>query len=182
MILTAYFSQKGETYMNRKIVVVDKGNTQIIAERIAMKIETTLFHIEKEGGYPTTYNGMVEIAKEEWHQNARPDVNGKIENMDQYDTIILGYPSWCGTMPKVVCTFLESYDLTNKRIIPYCTNEGSGLGSSIKDLQQLLPHCQILPGTSIHGAEASVVTTEIERIINLALRGNECSDILSNND
>ena len=169
-ILTAYFSQKGETYMNGNIVIVEKGNTQIVAERIAQRIETDLFHIEKTEGYPFTYNGMVEIAKEEWRNNARPTIVGKIENMAQYDTVILGYPSWCGTMPKPVCTFLESYDFTNKRIIPYCTNEGSGLGTSMGDLKQLLPHCQIISGTAIHGAEAAEVKDEIDQIVNLALQ------------
>lgn len=167
-ILTAYFSQKGETYMNGDIVVVEKGNTQIVAERIAQKLETDLFHIEKKGGYPLTYKGMVEIAKEEWSKDSRPEIVGKIEDMNRYDTIILGYPNWCCTMPKAVCTFLTSYDLAGKRIIPYCTHEGSGLGNSIKDLQQLLPHCTILSGTPIHGAEAAEVTDEIERIVNLA--------------
>lgn len=170
-ILTAYFSQKGETYMNGDIVVVEKGNTQIVAERIAQVIGTDLFHIEKEGGYPFTYKGMVEIAKEEWHNDLRPAVIGKVDNMNQYDTIILGYPNWCNTMPKAVCTFLESYDLSNKRIVPYCTNEGSGLGSSVEDLKQLCPQCQILPGTPIHGAEAATVTEEIDRIIHLAMDG-----------
>lgn len=167
-ILTAYFSQKGETYMNGKIVVVEKGNTQIVAERIAQKIKTDLFHIEKEGGYPLTYKGMVDIAKEEFHDNARPAIVGKVENMDQYGTIILGYPCWCGTMPMPVCTFLESYDLAGKRIIPYCTNEGSGLGTSMEDLKKLLPQSRILSGTSIHGAEAATVTEEIETIVRLA--------------
>ena len=167
-ILTAYFSQKGETYMNGDIVVVEKGNTQIVAERIAQIIETDLFHIEKEGGYPLSYNGMVEIAKEEWRMDARPGIVGVVEHMDQYDTVILGYPNWCGTMPKPVCTFLTGYDLAGKRIIPFCTNEGSGLGKSMEDLRRLLPQCQILEGTAIHGAEAAVVTDEIERIVKLA--------------
>lgn len=170
-ILTAYFSQKGETYMNGDIVVVEKGNTQIVAERIAQKIETDLFHIEKEGGYPLTYRGMVEIAKDEWHNDLRPAVVGKVDHMEQYDTLILGYPNWCNTMPKAVCTFLESYDLSGKRIIPYCTNEGSGLGSSVEDLKQLCPQCEVLSGTPVHGAEAATVTEEIERIVRLALEG-----------
>ena len=170
-ILTAFFSQKGETYMNGDIVVVEKGNTQVIAERIAQKIETDLFHIEKVGGYPFTYKGMVEIAKEEWHNDLRPAVEGKVDHMEQYDTLILGYPNWCNTMPKAVCTFLESYDLKGKRIIPYCTNEGSGLGSSVEDLQKICPQCTILPGTAIHGAEAATVTEEIDRIVHLTLEG-----------
>ena len=170
-ILTAFFSQKGETYMNGDIVVVEKGNTQIIAERIAEKIETDLFHIEKLGGYPLTYKGMVQIAKGEWSNDLRPAVKGHVENMDQYDTIILGYPNWCNTMPKAVCTFLESYDLSKKRIIPYCTNEGSGLGSSVEDLQQICPESNVLPGTAIHGAEAATVTEEIDNIIRLVTEG-----------
>ena len=170
-ILIAYFSQKGETYMNGDIVVVEKGNTQIVAERIAQEIEADLFHIEKEGGYPFTYKGMVEIAKEEWHNNLRPAIVGQVDHMEQYDTLILGYPNWCNTMPKAVCTFLESYDLTDKRIIPYCTNEGSGLGSSVEDLKQLCPQSQVLSGTPIHGAEAAEVTDEIQRIVHLARHG-----------
>ena len=168
-ILTAYFSQPGETYMNGDIVVVDKGNTQIVAERLAQRIDTDLFHIEKVGGYPFTYRATVEIAKDEWHNDLRPDVVGRVEHMEQYDTIILGYPNWCNTMPKAVCTFVEAYDLSGKRIVPYCTNEGSGLGSSIEDLKKLCPHSEVLVGTAIHGAEAGTVTDEIDRIVRLAL-------------
>ena len=167
-ILTAYFSQKGETYMNGDIVVVDKGNTQIVAERIAQKVQTDLFHIEKEGGYPFTYRETVEIAKEEWRNDSRPAIVGEVADMAQYDTLILGYPNWCHTMPKAVCTFLEAYDLAGKRIIPYCTNEGSGLGNSMDDLKKLCPHSTILEGTSIHGADAAYVVDEIDHIVDLA--------------
>lgn len=164
-VLTAYFSLKGETYVNGTIVVLEQGNTDVVAHRLAKMIDTDLFHIEKVGGYPATYKGVVEIAKEEWHNDARPAVEGTVENMQQYDVIVLGYPNWCHTMPKAVCTFLESYDLNGKTIVPYCTHEGSGLGTSVEDLKKLCPLAEVMPGTAIHGAEVAEVTEELERIV-----------------
>ena len=167
-ILTAYFSLKGETYVNGHFEVRNPGNTEVVARRIAEKIDTDLFYIEKVGGYPFAYKEVVEIAKEEWHNDARPEITGKVENMDQYDTLILGYPNWCNTMPKAVCTFLETYNLEGKTIVPYCTNEGSGLGTSVEDLKKICPKAKVLTGTAIHGAVAAEVTEEIEQIIRLA--------------
>ena len=170
-ILMAYFSLAGETYVNGNIVVLEQGNTDVVAHRLAAKTEMDLFHIEKLGGYPFTYKGTVEIAKEEWKNDARPELTARVEHMEQYDTLILGYPNWCGTMPKPVFTFLESYDLKGKRIVPFCTNEGSGLGKSMEDLKKICPDSQILPGTSIHGAEAADVVEELDRILEIAAQG-----------
>ena len=164
-ILTAYFSLKGETYVNGKIIVLAQGNTDVVAHRIAEKVETDLFYIQTVNAYPSTYKETVEIAKKEWKEDARPEILGKVENMEQYDTLILGYPNWCGTMPKAVCTFLESYALEGKRIVPFCTHEGSGLSKSVEDLKKLCPRSQVMPGTAIHGAEAKEVIEEIEQII-----------------
>ena len=170
-ILTAYFSLKGETYVNGDIVVLKQGNTEVIAQRLAKKIETDLFHIEKVGGYPPTYKEIVEVAKVEWKDDERPAFVGSVADMEQYDTIILGYPNWCGTMPKAVWTFLEAYDMKGKTIIPYCTHEGSGLSKSVDDIKRLCPDASVLPGTAIHGAEAREVTAEIEQILKLVSEG-----------
>lgn len=166
-ILTAYFSLKGETYVNGKIINLPQGNTEVIAQRIAERIPTDLFHIEKADGYPTTYQGRVDVAKEELKKDARPSFIGNVAKMEQYDTVILGYPNWCGTMPKPVWTFLESYDFSGKKIVPYCTHEGSGLSKSVDDIKSLCPHSLVMSGTAIHGAEAKVVKEEIERILQL---------------
>jgi flavodoxin len=74
--------------------------------------------------------------------------------MSQYDTIILGYPNWWGTMPMAVFTFLESYDFTGKTIIPFCTHEGSCMGHSVGDIKQICPGATVLDGTPIHGSTA----------------------------
>ena len=169
-ILIAFFSQSGETYVNGKIISLPVGNTETVARKIAALTGGDLFHIEKEGGYPPTYRGTVEVAKEEWHTDARPVFKGGVEGMEQYDTVVLGYPNWCNTMPKPVCTFLEAYDFSGKTVIPYCTHEGSGLGSSVDDLKRLCPSSVVLEGTAIHGAEAAGADAEAERIAALALQ------------
>ena len=163
--LIAFFSLKGETFVNGKIMELPVGNTEVVARKIAALTGGDLFHIEKAGGYPSAYKGIVEVAKEEWHTDARPAIVGTVENMEQYGTVILGYPNWCNTMPKAVCTFLESYDLSGKTIVPYCTHEGSGLAGSVDDLKKLCPSSNILPGTAIHGAEASCSDEEVNRIV-----------------
>ncbi len=71
--------------------------------------------------------------------SARPAIAGKVENMEEYDTIILGYPIWHGQAPRIISTFLESYDFLEKTIIPFCTSHSSGIGSSADNLHELCP-------------------------------------------
>lgn len=78
-----------------------------------------------------------------------------VDNLDDYDTIFVGYPNWWGTMPMAMFTFLECYNLSGKKIIPFCTNEGSGMGSSERDLKKICFDATIQHGLSIHGAEAA---------------------------
>jgi hypothetical protein len=87
--------------------------------------------------------------------------------MDRYETIILGYPNWWGTMPMAVKTFLEGYDFGGKTIIPYCTHEGSGMGHSESELKKLCPDSTILQGTPIQGADVEFADREVNRIISI---------------
>jgi len=75
-----------------------------------------------------------------------------VNNMDRYDTIILGYPNWWGTFPMDVFTFLEEYEFAGKTILPFCTHEGSGLGGSERDTRKLCTDAKVLPGLTIRGA------------------------------
>ena len=90
----------------------------------------------------------------ELHANERPELKSFIESIEEFDTIFVGYPNWWGTMPMAVFTFLEHYDFTEKTILPFCTNEGSGMGSSELDLNRLCKGATVKSGLSIHGAEA----------------------------
>jgi len=102
------------------------------------------------------------VAKSELDSNARPELTEKIENIEQYDIIYLGYPNWWGTCPMAIFTFLESYDLSGKTIIPFCTHEGSGLGSSVQDIQKTVPGANVLKGMAIRGDNVNKADKQIE--------------------
>ena len=130
-VLIAYYSRRGENYVNGSIRNLKLGNTEVVAQKIkALLPDADVFQIDTTYEYSKSYMTCIEEAKQELHDQARPEVKNPLESIDEYDTIILGYPNWWGTMPMVCYTFLESYDFTGKRIIPFCTNEGSGMGST----------------------------------------------------
>jgi flavodoxin len=167
-ILIAFFSLAGETYVNGRIENRQVGNTEVIARKLQDKIGGDMFHIETVVSYPHDHYEIIDKAKEELHTNDRPEIKGSVEDMDRYETIILGYPNWWGTMPMAVKTFLEGYDFGGKTIIPYCTHEGSGMGHSESDLKKLCPDSKILNGTAIHGADVQFADREANQIVNLA--------------
>lgn len=154
-ILTVYYSKKGENYFGGSIKNISKGNTQIIAEMIHKNVGGDIFEIDRNKPYPDNYQKCVEEAREELAQNSRPKLKKYIDDLHKYDTIFVGYPNWCGTMPMVLFTFLENYDLNSKKIIPFCTNEGSGMGSSEEDLKKICKGAKLLKGLSIIGSEVS---------------------------
>lgn len=77
------------------------------------------------------------------------------ESIDEYDTVILAYPNYWGTMPMAVFTFLEAFDFTGKTVLPLCTNEGSGMGSSERDIRRACPGALVKKGLSITGSQAA---------------------------
>ena len=153
--IVIYFSRKGENYWNGSMKMLEKGNTEIVAEMAAELTGSELFQVEAAEPYPEDYRACVAQAAKEWKEGARPEVRAYPENLDAYDRIYLGYPNWCGTMPMVMFTFLEHFDLTGKQIFPFCTNEGSGMERSETDLKQVCRGAKIEKGLSIHGAEAA---------------------------
>lgn len=150
-ILIAYYSRKGENYLNGSIVTLTIGNTEVVAMKIQEIIGGELFEIDTVKPYPEDYTETTNVAMVEKRQNARPKLTKVVDNMDAYDTIYLGYPNWWGTFPMAVFTFLESYDFSGKTIFPYCTHEGSGLGNSERDIKKLCPNAKLLPGLAIRG-------------------------------
>ena len=162
-ILIAYYSRKGQNYWNGSIKNLMKGNTEIIAEMIEEAVGGELFEIDTIKDYPEDYYKCIDIAKEEMLANARPELTEVVDDINKYDVIFLGYPNWWGTMPMPVFTFLESYDMSGKIIIPFCTNEGSGMGSSEHDLKKVCPNSEIKKGLPIHGAEAAKSQNLVEK-------------------
>lgn len=149
--LIAYYSRKGNNYLNGSIVYLPVGNTQVVAKKIQEITGSDLFEIDTIKPYPEDYTETTNVAMDEKRKNARPELTKVVDDMDAYDVIYLGYPNWWGTFPMAVFTFLESYDFSGKTIIPYCTHEGSGLGSSERDIKKLCPDAKVLPGLAIRG-------------------------------
>lgn len=152
-ILTVYFSMKGQTIgPGMKIVNQEKGNTAMAAEFIQKAVGGDLFEVKADREYSKDHMVLIDEAKEELNAGTRVPVKEWPEHLEQYDTIFLGYPNWWNTMPMVLFTFLEHYDWTGKRIIPFCTNEGSGLGSSVRDIRKLCPGAEVDTGISLTGS------------------------------
>ena len=160
--LIVYYSRKGENYVNGSVRNLTKGNTEIVAEMIAGLTGGDLFEIDTVKPYAADYYACIDEAKAELRQNARPELKAYPDSLDEYDTIFVGYPNWWGTMPMAMFTFLEHFDLSGKRILPFCTNEGSGMGSSERDLKKVCRGAKVESGLSIHGAEAANSRGQVE--------------------
>ena len=150
-ILVVFFSHTGENY---NVGVIEKGNTHIIAEMIAEETGADLFEIQPENPYPNTYDECTDVAKKEQNENARPKFVCSVDNMEEYDTVFIGYPIWWGDLPMVVYTFLESYDFSGKTVIPFCTHEGSGLSGTNRRIESTCSEATVLDGLAIRGSVA----------------------------
>lgn len=132
-----------ETNMKQKTLVVyfsATGTTKSLAEYAAEILNADLYEIVPETPYTQEDLAYYTNGRADQEQNdpaARPAISGSVENMEEYDTIVLGYPIWHGQAPRIISTFLESYDFSEKTIIPFCTSHSSGIGSSADNLHEL---------------------------------------------
>lgn len=166
-ILIAYYSRRGENYVNGNIVNLPIGNTEVVAQKIEKLTDGDMFRIDTIKNYPTDYNECTRIAKSELQKDVRPRLVDKVDDMELYDTVFLGYPNWWGTMPMAVHTFLESYDFAGKTIIPFCTHEGSGMGQSVSDIRRLCPSATVYEGVPIRGSLVEDSDKEIGKLVML---------------
>ena len=125
------------------------GITAGIAKDMADLLQTDLFRISNVQPYSAAdmaYDEKARANQEQKQADFRPQMVGDVSNMEQYDTVLLGYPIWAGLAPRVVLTFLERYDFAGKTIVPFCTSGGSPLEPSIPELQALTPQVHWLAG------------------------------------
>ena len=153
--LVIYYSRKGENHMPGGIQVLEKGNTAYAAEYIAKALNADIFEIDTVKPYAENYRQCCMEAVQEAKTKARPEIKGYVEDISGYDTVFVCFPCWCGTAPMCVFTFLEHYDWTSKKIIPVCTNEGSGLANSEADIAASCPGAVMAPGLSVKGHQCS---------------------------
>lgn len=154
--IIVYFSHKGQTYFLTGYKMVDKGNAQIIAET-AQKVlgnNTPIKEIVTVQQYPQEYEACCRMAEQEQELNIYPQLTNYLPEIEDFENIILIYPCWYGTMPRAVFSLLKKRNLQGKNIYPICTHEGSGMGSSEKDLTQLCEGANIKQGLAIRGSNS----------------------------
>ncbi len=151
--LVIYFSRSGENYFGGELKNIEKGNTEVVAEYIKELDGADLFKVEPANEYPADYMKCIDVAKKEQQADARPEIKETLTDISVYDTIYIGFPNWWGTLPMPMFTQLEELDFTDKIVKPFVTHEGSGFGSSQKDLKKLCAGAEIRNGLSIPGAD-----------------------------
>ncbi len=161
--LIAFFSRADENYFGGAMRYVKVGNTEIVCNRIQELIRADTFKIEMRSPYSPAYMTCIEEAKADLRAKARPALVSLPASLDEYDTIILAYPNYWGTMPMAVFTFLEAFDFSGKTILPLCTNEGSGMGGSERDIQKTCPGATVKGGLPITGSAAANARTSVQR-------------------
>lgn len=138
------------------------GNTQYMAYVIQENTGANIFRILPENPYPTDHDALLEAAQEEIKTNARPKIEGTIEDFDSYDVVFVGYPNWNADMPYILYTFFETYDFSGKTIVPFNTHGGSGFSRTQETIAKLEPNAFMLEGksisrNSIEGAEQEII-------------------------
>lgn len=149
-ILVAYFSAT--------------NTTEGVAEHIANGLNADLYEIVPEEPYTDAdlnYNDNNSRSTIEMNDpSARPAISGSVEDMAQYDIVFIGYPIWWGDAPRILSTFVESYDFSGKTIVPFCTSGGSGVGSSASNLEELTSGATWLEGRRLNGSDSQDTVME----------------------
>lgn len=151
-VLIVYFSQT--------------GNTETVANIIHDNVGGDIVKLETTEAYPSDYDELVDYAQQEQQGDARPELSTVIENIEQYDTIFLGYPNWWGDMPMAIYTFLDTYDLSGKTIAPFITHGGSGLSGTPENIQEEELNASVTEGLAIDGDEASDSSEDVVEWLN----------------
>ena len=137
------------------------GNTRGVAREIKKQTGFDMVELKLVKPYSDDYNTVLNEAQRDQHKQARPALKTKIENFEQYDTFIIGYPNWWASIPMPIATLLESYDFTSKRIIPFCSHGGGRFGQSITAIAKLAPNAKIGEGLSVHYSGGSSLKKDV---------------------
>ncbi len=138
------------------------GNMQFMAEAIQQAVGGDLFRIETEEEYPLDHDPLVDQAADEQSENARPALSTHIENLENYDTIFVGYPNWWGDMPQPMYSFFEEYDFAGKTIIPFNSHGGSGFSDTISTIEDMQPDAAVVEdGLTISRNDVVVSNQEV---------------------
>lgn len=128
-------------------------NTKAVAEIIQQNVGGNLVELELENPYPEDYKTTVDQVSKENETGFLPPLKTKIDSIDKYDVVFIGFPTWGMKLPPPMKSFLNQYNLKDKIIIPFNTNAGYGVGSSFETVKQLAPNSKVLEGFSVEGGK-----------------------------
>ncbi|WP_293942854.1 MULTISPECIES: flavodoxin [unclassified Sphingobacterium] len=146
--------EKADSLQDRNVLIVYLSrtkNTKVLAEIIHRKVGGRLVGIELEKPYPAHYQTTVDQVAQENRTGYLPPLKTKIDSMDTYDVVFIGFPTWGMQLPPPVKSFLNDYNLAGKTVIPFNTNAGYGIGSTFDTVRQLCRGSKVLEGYSTKG-------------------------------
>ena len=138
----------------KKILIVylsRTNNTKAVAEIIKQNVGGDLVAIELQKPYPADYKTTVDQVAKENETGYLPPLKTKIDSIEKYDLVFIGFPTWGMQLPPPIKSFLKQYQLKGKTVIPFNTNAGYGIGSSFDQLKELTPDSKLLNGFAIKG-------------------------------
>lgn len=138
----------------KKILIVylsRTNNTKAIANIIHDEVGGKLVSLELEKPYPENYQAIVQQVAKENETGYLPPLKTKIDSIDQYDVVFVGFPTWGMKLPPPVKGFLKQYNLRGKTIVPFNTNAGYGIGSTFETVKDLCPNSKVLDGFTTKG-------------------------------
>lgn len=142
------------------------GNTRRLAGFIHEHAGGDMVELKTVRPYPEDYNAVVEQARREQDDNARPEISIDLPDLSAYDTVFIGYPNWWGTLPMPFFTLLEGLNLAGRNVVPFCTHEGSRFGRSESDLERLCPGARMLKGFEVRGSRVSGAEQDVAEWLN----------------
>lgn len=149
--LLAYFSRAGENYYYGGRRELDIGNTEVLADMIRERIDCDVYRIEAADPYPNAYQPTVDRNVGEQRVEARPSLAGKLPDLGDYDTVLLGSPVWNVRAPRIMFTFIEGVDLSGKTVHPFVTYAVSGIGDVEDEYREALSAAVVRTGLAIQG-------------------------------
>ena len=158
-ILVAYFSWADNAILAEDVdavaspSVIAPGNVQQLAGWVQEETGADLFEIAPAMPYTDDYDELLDIARQEQAEEARPELAAQVENWDSYDMVFVGYPNWWSDAPMAVYTFLESCDWTGKTLVPFSTSASGGFGRSLSGIEESAAGAEVLEGLDLTESE-----------------------------
>lgn len=139
------------------------GHTRTVANIIHELTGNDMVEIEVQEPYSSVYNEVTARARHELDNDIRPALVTRVENMANYDTLIVGTPIWSSRLAPPVKSFLASYDLSGKKILPFCTHGGSGTAQSVNNMREVCPNSEFLQPLAVSGSQAANSRSVVEQ-------------------